>query len=185
MNFDDFATLVRARRTHMFVDPERAIPTETVQQLCELVQWAPNHKRTWPARFCVVTGEGRARLGDVAADAMAAAGDAPERVDKTRKKYLRTLTTLIIGTAPGDSPTRTEENRDSVACGVQNLLLGAQSLGIATYWGSCPKGANDAIAALAGFEPGTHVTAMLYLGWADGRDVAVPERPPVELHHLG
>lgn len=169
----------------MFVDPAREVSADVVQQLCELVQWAPNHKRTWPARFCLVTGNGRIALGNTAADAMAAAGDDPERVEKTRKKYLRTLSTLIIGTAPGDSPTRTEENRDSVACGVQNLLLGAHSMGIATYWGSCPKGANDAIAALAGFEPGTHITAMLYLGYADDRDVAVPARPPVELHHLG
>lgn len=184
MNFDDFSTLVRARRTHMFVDPERPVPTEIVQQLCELVQWAPNHKRTWPARFCVVTGEGRARLGNVAADAMAAAGDEPDRVAKTRTKYLRTPMSLVIGTAPGDTPNRTEENRDSVACGVQNLLLGAHALGIATYWGSCPKGANDAVAELVGFEPGTHITALLYLGWADGRHVAAPERPAVDLHRL-
>ena len=69
---------------------------------------------------------------------------------------------------------------DAVAAGVQNLLLGATAAGLASYWGSCPKGANDVVAELCGFVPGTFVVAIIYLGWADG-DVAVPERPQVDL----
>ena len=38
---------------------------------------------------------------------------------------------------------RTAENRDAVAAGVQNILLGATALGLASYWGSCPKGASS------------------------------------------
>lgn len=181
MNAEDFAALVRARRTSMQVDKDRPVAREVIEQLCELAQWAPNHKRTWPWRFAVADGDGRARLGEAIADAMQAHGDPPEKVVKARTKYLRTPATLVVGAAAGDSELRTAENRDAVAAGVQNLLLGATARGLATYWGSCPKGANDVVARLCGFEPGTHVAALIYLGWAT-EPVATPERPPVRLH---
>ena len=165
----------------MQVHRDRPVPHDVVEALCTAAMWAPNHKRTWPWRFALVEGEGRARLGDTIADAMEAYGDAPEKVAKARGKYLRTPATLVVGSAPGDTPERTAENRDATAAGIQNLLLAATARGLASYWGSCPKGANDVVARLCGFEDGTHVAAIVYLGWADDSPVAVPERPPVEI----
>lgn len=173
-----FAELARARRTSMVVDKELAVPRTVVEQLCELAQWAPNHKRTWPWRFAVAEGDGRARLGNTIADAMERHGDPPEKVTKARTKYLRTPSVLVIGAAAGDSDTRSAENRDAVAAGVQNILLAATSIGLASFWSSCPKGANDAVAELAGFEQGTYVAALIYLGWAT-ETVVAPQRPPV------
>jgi nitroreductase len=164
----------------MVVDRDRAVPRALVEQLCALAQWAPNHKRTWPWRFAVVEGDGRSRLGHVIAEAMAQRGDPPEKVIKARTKYTRTPSVLVVGSAAGDSELRTAENRDAVAAGVQNVLLGATAAGLASYWGSCPKGADDVVAELCGFEPGTFVAAIIYLGWADG-GVATPERPPLSL----
>jgi len=83
---------------------------------------------------------------------------------------------LVVGAASGESPLRTAENRDATAAGIQNLLLGATTTGLATYWSSCPKGANDVVARWCGFPEGTHVTALIYVGWAS-REVAAPERP--------
>lgn len=165
----------------MQVDRERPVPRDVVEHLCELAQWAPNHKRTWPWRFALAEGDGRARLGEVIATAMEAHSDPPEKVAKARTKYLRTPATLIVGSAAGDSELRSAENRDAVAAGIQTLLLAATAMGLASYWGSCPKGANDVVAELAGFEAGTHVAALVYLGWAT-EPVVTPERPPVRLH---
>lgn len=177
--------VIRTRRTSMQVDPARPVSRQLVEELCTLATWAPNHKRTWPWRFAIADGEGRARLGATIADAMEAHGDPPEKVAKARTKYLRTPATLVVGSAAGDTPERTAENRDATAAGIQNLLLAATARGLASYWGSCPKGANDAVGELCGFEPGTHVAALIYLGWADAdADVAVPGRPPVTLHTI-
>lgn len=178
-----FAELAKSRRTSMVVDKELAVPRAVVEQLCELAQWAPNHKRTWPWRFAVAEGNGRARLGNTIADAMERRDDPPEKVTKARTKYLRTPSVLIVGSAVGDSSTRSAENRDAVAAGVQNILLAATSIGLASFWGSCPKGANDEVAALAGFEPDTFVVAIIYLGWAT-ESVVAPERPPVQLNAI-
>ena len=183
MNFEEFGALVRSRRTSMLVDKEREVPVEIVEQLCDLAQWAPNHKRTWPWRFALLTGDSRARLGETIAAVLAANGEEQFKVDKARTKYLRTPGTLIVGSAPGDSPMRTAENRDAVAAGMQNLLLGATALGLASYWGSCPKGANDPVAELCGFDPGTFVVSLTYLGYATS-PVEPPARPPAALHHF-
>jgi len=177
----DLAQLIRRRRTSMLVDKQRPVPHETIRDLCELAQWAPNHKRTWPWRFAIADGEARARLGEVIAEAMQAHGDPPEKVTKARTKYMRTPVTLVVGSAPGDSLMRSAENRDAVAAGIQNLLLGATEQGLGSYWGSCPKGANDVVSELCGFEPGTHISALIYLGWAT-TTVESPGRPAPEVH---
>lgn len=168
--------IIKARRTNMFVDRARVVPDAVIDELCALAIWAPNHKRTWPWRFASVTGDGRARLGAVVSDAMAAHGDDEAKVLKARTKYERTPNVLIVGSAPGDSPERTAENRDAVAAAVQNLMLAATSRGIATYWGSCPKGAHSAVADFAGFDTDTHIVGIFYVGWiAD--EVETPARP--------
>ncbi len=112
--------IVRARRTSMLVLPDEELPADLVQSLCDLAMWAPNHKRTWPWCFASFTGAGRSTLGTVIADAMAAHGDDEAKVAKARTKYTRTPNVLVVGSAPGDSPLRTAENRDAVAAGIQN-----------------------------------------------------------------
>ncbi len=176
--------LVHDRRTNLLVDHDRPVPHDLVAQLCDLAQWAPNHKRTWPWRFALIEGEARGRLGDTIADVMAAQDDPEAKVLKTRTKYERTPATLVVGSAPGDSPLRTAENRDAGAAGMQNILLGATAAGLATFWGSCAKGADAVVAELCGFGPGTHIVGLVYLGWPVD-SVAAPERPPVEINFLG
>lgn len=181
---DAFDALARRRRTSLLVDTARPVDPALVERLCELATWAPNHKRTWPWRFAWVTGDGRTRLGDAAADAMAARGDDPGKVAKTRTKYLRAPGMLVVGAAPGDTPSRTVENRDAVAAAVQNVLLGATAHGLASFWSSCPKGAEPAVADVCGFDGGTAIVAMIYLGWPTG-EVEAPERPPASIIRVG
>ena len=69
-----FELLATSRRTSLRVDPERPVPAEIVERLCRSAMWAPNHKKTWPIRFAVFTGDGRARLGSTIADALEADG---------------------------------------------------------------------------------------------------------------
>ena len=69
--FDDFARLVRDRRTSMVVDQSRdGRSRRSSRELCGLATWAPNHKKTWPWRFALFTGAGRARLGATMVDDM-------------------------------------------------------------------------------------------------------------------
>jgi nitroreductase len=183
-DFDRFAELVRTRRTSMVVHPDREVPVELVAELCRLVTWAPNHKKTWPWRFAAFTGPGRARLGDTMADEMERAGFGDEiKRAKTRTKYLRTPVALVVGCAPHADPMLDAENRDAVAAGIQNLLLGATTLGLASFWSTPALTRPPAVLELCGFDAGDRLVGMIYLGWAAQRCPA-PERPPVALHHV-
>ena len=64
---------------------------------------------------------------------------------------------------------------------MQNLLLAATAAGLATYWGSCAKGANDVVAELCGFRPGTTIVGIDLPRMAVS-DAETPPRPPVDLH---
>jgi len=179
----DLTELIHQRRTSLLVDHEREVPVELVTELCDLVQWAPNHKRTWPGRFALFTGEGRQRLGDAFGDDLVdegygdpVTGD-PGKVDKARRKYLRTPAVLVVGSASHPKENLRRENLHSVAAGVQNLLLGATAAGLASYWGSPPLNDSKRVLELCGFEPDVHILGAVYLGWP-AAEVAVPQRPP-------
>ncbi|MFM8650437.1 MAG: nitroreductase [Actinomycetota bacterium] len=175
-DFDSVARMIRARRTSMIVDKSRDVGDDVLDELFELAAWAPCHKRTWPWRFAVVRGESRSTLGHTVADAMQRFGDEPDKVAKARTKYTRTPVVVVVGSVVGDSDQRTAENRDATSVAVQNFMLGATARGIATYWGSCPKGADADVATLCGFETDTKIVALVYVGWATSA-VEAPERP--------
>lgn len=182
--FDDFAALTRERRTSLLMDRDRPIDPAVIESLCELACWAPNHKKTWPWRFAEFRGDGRARLGETMAADMVSAdfGDATKR-DKTRGKYLRAPSVLVVGCAPHDNAMLHAENRDAVAAGIQNLLLGATSLGLASFWSTPALTSPPRVLDLCGFDPADRVVAALYLGWPAGA-CPVPPRPPVELTRI-
>lgn len=168
----------------MIVDRDRSVPLDLVDHLCELVTWAPNHKRTWPWRFASFSGDARHRLGEAfVADMLdRSVGDEGKRA-KTRTKYARTPTVLVIGCAAHDHPTFHDENRDAVAAGIQNLLLGATAAGLASFWSTAPLEDAQRVLELCGFEPDTRIIAVVYLGWPTG-DVEAPARPPAAVRHL-
>ena len=183
MTPEELSSVIRSRRSSLLIDRDREVSRELVTELLELVTWAPNHKRTWPWRLAVITGDTRRVLGERIADVMAAQGDDAPKVEKTRTKYLRSPIVVAAGAASGDSPERTAENRYAVAAGIQNFLLGAHAHGLAALWGSPMRGANAAINDVCGFANDTEILGLIYLGWPTG-NVEVPERPAPSVNWL-
>ena len=184
MRLDEFADLARSRRTHMLVDKERQVPADLVDELCEIGTWAPNHKRTWPWRFAHLTGDARSRLGQAfSADMVdAMVGDEPKRT-KTLTKYERTPSILVVGCEPHDHPTFHDENRDTVAAAVQNILLAATAAGLASFWSTPPVAISPRTLELCGFGPHDRIVAVIYLGWPSA-EVETPIRPPAAVNHI-
>lgn len=184
-SLDQVEALVTSRRTSLLCDPDRPVPDELVDRLVELIRWAPNHKRTWPWRVAVVTGEGRARLGEAFAADLEASGrpaDDP-KVVKNRTKYLRAPLVVVVGAAPHDNELLDAENRYAVAAGIENLLLGARAAGLASFWASPPVCPRPRALAVCGFPADTELVGVVYLGWPTG-EPPVPERPPIETNRV-
>src|SRR4051794_23750915 len=82
--------IIAARRSNGNVDPEREVPKELLNELLDLAVTAPNHYRTNPFRFVVLTGAARNRLGSLVADVLAKRPDQKESVlERQRAQYLR------------------------------------------------------------------------------------------------
>lgn len=183
-SFEAVAALMRSRRTSMLVDRERPIDAALVDELCELATWAPNHKKTWPWRFAYLTGEGRRRFGEtMVADMIDAEFGDERKREKTATKYLRTPGTLVIGCGPDDDEMLHTENRDAVAAGIQNMLLGATTLGLATFWSTPALTSPPKVLDLCGFGPDDRIVGVIYLGWSAGQPSAA-DRPRVEVTRI-
>jgi len=164
VNRDDLASLIARRRSSLFIDAHTAVPHDDVIAIVDAGQWAPNHKRTWPLRVCVVTGDSRLQLGHVIADAMQQRGDDATKVEKTRTKYMRSPVVLVVAYAEGTSSSETTENSYAVAAGIQNMLLTIEARGYAALWGSPAKGSNDVITQFCGFTSSDTVVGLIYVG---------------------
>ena len=180
MTPDELASLIASRRSNIFIEPSIAVPDEVIQQMATAAQWAPNHKRTWPLRLCAITGESRHSFGHLIADAMQERGDDSAKVDKARTKYLRAPLLFVAAYAQGATENETAENAYAVAAGIQNLLLIAQSHGLASLWGSPPKGTNSAITEFCGMENTDTAIGIIYVG-TPRREAPHVERPPVNI----
>jgi nitroreductase len=178
---ETLTTLVRERRSNLRMDPNQPVPIELVEQLCELAMWAPNHMRTTPWRFAVFTGDGRDRLGDALEAALTARGETDEkRLTKARTKYRRAPVMLVVGSAAHDDPILHNENRDAVAAGVENVLLGATAVGLASYWSTGEVVSVAAVKELAGLDQRDQLVAIIYLGWPTAPLPAPPKvAPPI------
>ena len=165
------------------MDPHHPVERAVVERLVELATWAPNHKRTWPWRFTVIEGEARLRFGAALAEAAASGGAPPEKVAKLPTTYARSPVVLLAWVAVDADRVRAREDRDAVAAGVQNLLLGATARGLASYWASIPDLLVPAARAFSGVDGSHDLVALVYLGHPTGT-VAAPVRPPAPVTWL-
>jgi nitroreductase len=178
------AGVIQSRRTNLRIDPERAVDPALITELCTLATWAPNHRLTEPWRFAVLTGEARAELGQRAADYQAERGDTnPARINKTRGKYLRAPLSLVVGCVFDENPEVHREDRDAVAAAVQNILLGATAMGMASYWGSGLVTESPAVKSLCGLAVEDEILAVLYLGWPTS-EIASPGRSAPQIRWI-
>lgn len=183
-HWDSLVQLARQRRSNLRVDADREVDPELIDRLITTAATAPNHRRTTPWRFRVVTGEGRRGLGDaLAADLLAADPDGPSegaKVTKARSKYLRAPAIVVVAARPGGDETTTLENRDAVAAAIQTLLLAATDAGLASLWSTGAAATSRSVARFCGLDPEDSIVGLVYLGWPTGRPEDV-DRPAPEV----
>jgi len=91
-----FETIAAQRRSSLRVDPDNAVPDELIDRLIAIAATAPNHKRTFPWRFRIITGDARADLGNALAQDLIEASQPATKVDKARSKYLRAPVMIAV-----------------------------------------------------------------------------------------
>ena len=183
-----FADLARRRRSNLRIDPERSVDPELVGQLIAVAATAPNHYRTHPWRFRVVTGDAREGLGTALATELRAdpgfdpVTDEP-KVTKALSKYLRAPVMVVVASRTSADPIATLENRDAVAAAVQTLLLAATAAGLASLWSTGAAATSAEVARFCGFDPSDSTVGLIYLGWPTA-ELEPVDRPEPEIIHI-
>jgi nitroreductase len=158
------------------------IPHEMIEKLLHAAVQAPNHYRVRPWRFVVLTGNGRAALGEVMAQSLKILN--PELPDSAleieRVKPLRAPVLIAVGVYKSADPRVLEiENICAVAAAVENLLLAAHSAGLGAMWRTGPAARDPEIKKFLGFEPDQELLSFVYVGYPD-LNVPVADRPSFE-----
>ncbi|MBK0402480.1 nitroreductase [Adhaeribacter sp. BT258] len=171
--FSTLSQVIKSRRT---IKPNqfngRQIPDEQISQLLELADWAPTHAYTEPWRFKVFAGEKVQQFCLQHAELYKDNTD-PENFQQAKyDKLLRmgnfTSHVIIAIMQRGDnSKIPVLEEIASTSCAVQNLLLGATALGIASYWGSGGMAYQPPMKTYLKLREEDLVLGILYLGYTD------------------
>jgi nitroreductase len=175
---------IRARRSisKLAGDPG----DDAIAQLVELATWAPNHHLTEPWRFTVLRGAARERLGAVWGERAAAAsgltGATRDEVAlRQAEKLLRAPVLIVVSTRTDEDPVVAEEDFAATAAAVQNLLLGAESLGLGAMWRTGAIVREPAVKEFLGLGPSDRIVAIVYVGTAPAAAPAARPRTAADV----
>jgi nitroreductase len=172
-SFQTLQQLIQSRRTTK--PPKmngRFIPDEQIQQVLALADWAPTHGHTEPWRFVVYARE-KVKNFCLAHAELYRTHTAPDKfLEMNYEKLLhmgdQASHVIIAYMQRGDLPKIPAlEEIAATSCAIQNLLLGATALGIATYWGSGGMAYKPAMKEMLQLKDEDTVLGILYLGYAD------------------
>ncbi|GGK67123.1 nitroreductase [Rufibacter glacialis] len=149
------------------------IPDDQVWEILALADWAPTHGYTEPWRFVVYAGE---KVTDFcrAHAALYKHHTTPDKFLEVKYEKLlhmgdQASHVLVAYMQRGDLPKIPAlEEVAAASCAIQNLLLGATALGIASYWGSGGMAYHPAMKEMLELREEDTVLGVLYLGYADG-----------------
>ncbi|WP_456275228.1 nitroreductase family protein [Bacillus sp. AK128] len=181
----DFLDIIKSRRSTGLVSDD-PVPKEVIEQILEAGTWAPNHHRTEPWRFFVLTGDGRKPLGEVLAKIAEISMDDPlseasqKKLNSTRGKPLRAPLIITVGVEPSDdSKVIAQEEYGAVYASIQNMLLAAHALGLAGIWRTGKTAYDPLMKQLFGISDKGDVLGFLYLGYPK-RDAPPGKRKPIQ-----
>lgn len=117
------------------------VDQKDIEQILENAHWAPNHGRTEPWSFIVMSGSALEKFGITHAEMYKAHTPAEtfseEKYKKLAKRPTECSHMIAICMKRGDKPRIPMiEEVEAVGCAVQNMYLTTFALGLAGYWSS-------------------------------------------------
>jgi nitroreductase len=150
----------------------KKIPDDQVRELLALADWAPTHGRTEPWRFIVYTGEALKRFGWEHAELYLAHTPEDKLNPDTPNKLMAATekpSHLVVAVMKrGENPKIPAiEEIAAASAAVQNVLLGAEALGISAIWNTGGMSHKKAFKEYLGLEEEDIVLGLIYMGYTD------------------
>ncbi|MFB9845480.1 nitroreductase family protein [Mucilaginibacter ginsenosidivorans] len=169
--FATISNIITSRRsTKPAMMNGKKAPDYQVQSLLDLADWAPTHGYTEPWRFTVYSNppdfcRQHAELYKQNVE--------PENFAEGVYQNLYTQGdkashVIIVTMKRGNLPKiPVVEEMEAVACSVQNILLGATALGMASFWSTGGMALRPPMKNFLHLGEDDHVAGIIYLGYAD------------------
>jgi len=166
--------------------PRLSEPAPTPEALARMIRCAlraPDHAYLRPARFLIIEGESRQRLGQVFADALRRrkpdASD--DEIQKNRIAPLRAPLLVVVIAQIKDNPkVPAIEQRLTAGCAAHGLLLAAQALGFGAIWRTGDNAYDPGIRSALGLADNEEISGYIYIGTPSAPAKPLPELNPAD-----
>lgn len=171
--FETLQQVIRNRRSSKPAQMNsKKIEDGEIQKLIELADWAPTHAHTEPWRFVIYAGEKVQEFCRDHAELYKSITPADKFNTATYEKLLhngdKASHIIAVIMQRGNNPKITAlEEISAVSAAVQNILLGAEALGIAALWSTGGLTYNPALKDYFELQEADQVIGLLYLGYVD------------------
>lgn len=185
-NIDTIATIIQNRRTIKAQSYNgQIISKENIDRLLELANWAPTHALTEPWRFVVMAADAVNRFCEDHANLYKANTEAEKFVqgayDKLKTQGEKASHIIAVFSKRGAKPNIQEiEEICASAAAVQNLLLGAEAMGLASFWSTGGQTLKPAMKKYFKLLPEDQMIGLLYLGYSDQPKTEGRRLTPIE-----
>ena len=168
-SLESVAAVIRKRRSIFPVQyNDMPIAKETILDVLECANWAPNHKKTEPWRFKVLTGDRKIALGEFLSakykEVTAQAKQIKVRKLLENPQKAGAIIAICMQRDPKESLPLWEEQA-AVAMAVQNMWLRCTELEIGAYWSS--PGLIRYMDEFFELEQGETCLGFFYMGYTD------------------
>ena len=153
-----------------------------IERLLEAATYAPSHHVTEPWRFFVLTGSARQALGDVMAASLRTRLEQnngehlQQKLVRERAKPLRAPVIIVVAiTGVRHLPGYPIECVEAAAAAIQNMLLAAEEMGLATVWRTGDPAYDPTVKRWFGLQPDDLIVGLVYVGYPlNTRPIRVP-----------
>jgi nitroreductase len=144
-----------------------------IEKILTVAARVPDHKKLTPWRFIVLEGDARIALGEIVAEACAAAEKEPPsevRLAMERKRFLRAPVVIAVVSRTVKHPAAPEwEQILSAGAACYNLCLAANAMGYGTSWLTEWIAYDKRVGAALGLAEGERIAGFIYIGTPTGR----------------
>lgn len=177
-------TIANRRSTKPVVLNGKKIANERISRLLELANWAPTHANTEPWRFIVYVGEAVQefchRHAELYRENTPVEKFAAAKYEKQQHNGDKASHLILVYMKRGNNPNITVlEEICATAAAVENILLGAEALGISVLWSTGGMVMHPAMREFLGLGAEDIVLGLLYMGYSD-EEIKRGKRGPVE-----
>ncbi len=171
--FDEVSDIIRSRRTIKPANMNgKKITDEEINGMLELADWAPTHGRTEPWKFFVYKEDALMKFGKDHAELYKhntlTENFLQDKYEKLLHNVDKASHLIIVAMKRGSNPKISElEEICAASSAIQNLLLSAQSKGIASMWSTGGMTHHNSLKAYLKLTSADIVLGLIFLGYTD------------------